>query len=159
MRNRMMMMAAGLVALIALAAVPATAAAQQSHLGLRAGYNFEFEEPAIGGHLTLPLARQLDFYPSLDVFLPATGTRMLFNGDLKYRFVTDTEWRPYLGGGLNLLYRRVGDNGASDLGANVLGGIETRLGSVRPFVEGRVVVQDEASFQLGGGLNITLGRW
>jgi hypothetical protein len=140
-------------------AVPTSLAAQErTHLGFRAGYNFEFEEPAVGVHFAVPIARQFDFYPSLDAFLPASGTRLLFNGDVKYRFNTATVWEPYLGGGLNLLHRRLDGAGDSELGANLLGGIETRLGNVHPFFEGRVVVQDDASFQLTGGLNITLGR-
>jgi hypothetical protein len=148
-------------AVVLLAAVPATGAAQQprTHLGFRAGYNFEFEEPAVGAHFSVPITRQLDFYPSLDAFLPASGTRLLFNGDVKYRINTASVWEPYLGGGLNMLHRRVDGAGDSELGANLLGGIETRLGNVHPFFEGRVVVQDDASFQLTGGLNITLGRW
>jgi hypothetical protein len=149
---------AGIVALLAL---PGVAAAQQqrSHLGLRAGYNFDLEEPAIGGHFTVPIVRRLDFYPSLDVFLPDAGTRMLFNGDLKYRFSTPSAWEPYLGGGLNMFYRSVNGSSATDVGGNLLGGIETRVGNVHPFFEGRLVLQDDASFQLAGGLNITIGRW
>jgi hypothetical protein len=154
------MIKAGLGAVaFALVAFPTPSTAQQSHLGLRAGYNFELEEPTVGGHFTLPFARQLDFYPSMDVFLPEAGTRIMFNGDLKYRFLTDTSWDPYLGGGLNLLYRRLDGSGNSDLGANLLGGVEARVGNVHPFLEGRLVIQDDASFQLAGGLNITLGRW
>jgi hypothetical protein len=154
----MAVLVAGLGAALALAAFPSTGAAQRPHFGLRAGYNFDFEEPAVGGHFAVPVARRLDFYPSLDVFLPESGTRMLFNGDLKYRFATASAWEPYLGGGLNVLYRRVAGSGNSDLGANLLGGLETRVGVVHPFFEGRVVVQDNTSFQLAGGLNITLGR-
>jgi hypothetical protein len=161
MRLRMTTIAAGLgAALLALATLPATGAAQQrAHLGLRAGYNFDFEDPAVGGHLALPIVRRLDFYPSVDVFLPETGTRMLFNGDLKYRFATASAWEPYLGGGINILYRRVAGSGGSEPGGNLLGGIETRVGNVHPFFEGRIVLQDNTSFQLTGGLNIALGRW
>jgi hypothetical protein len=159
MRNRMILMAGLGAAALSLMAIPATSAAQRAHVGVRAGYNFALEEPTVGGHFTVPVARRLDFYPSMDVFLPETGTRMLFNGDLKYRFITQTAWEPYVGGGLNMLYRRVDGSGDTNLGANVLGGIETRLGNVHPFVEGRLVVQDDPSFQLAGGLNITLGRW
>jgi hypothetical protein len=156
---RIRLIATGLGAAALALALPSRGEAQQAHLGLRAGYNFDLEEPTVGGHLALPVARQLDFYPSMDVFLPTTGTRVLFNGDLKYRFLNETSWQPYLGGGLNMLYRRVDGSGDTNLGANVLGGVETRLGNVHPFFEGRLVVQDDPSFQLAGGLNITLGRW
>jgi hypothetical protein len=161
MRSKMTTLMVGLgAAALALVAVPSPSAAQaeRAHLGLRAGYNFELEEPAVGGHFAVPIVRQLDFYPSLDVFLPETGTRMLFNGDLKYRFATASAWGPYMGGGLNMRYRRVAGSGNSDLGGNLLAGIETRAGNVHPFFEGRLVMMDDATFQLLAGLNFTLGR-
>lgn len=159
MRSRTRICAGALAAVAALAAmalVPTPALAQRAHLGVRAGYNFDYNDPALGGHFSVPIVRRLELYPSMDVYLPETGTRLAFNGDLKYRFPTRSAWEPYLGGGLQVLHRRIGDAGNNDVGANLLGGVETRVGAVHPFFEGRVVLQDNTSFQVAGGLNITL---
>lgn len=145
-----------LAALAVLVLAPTSASAQRAHLGVRAGYNFDYDDPSLGGHFSVPIARRLELYPSMDVYLPETGTRLAFNGDLKYRFRTPSAWEPYLGGGVQVLHRRIGDAGNNDVGANLLGGVETRVGTVHPFLEGRVVLQDNTSFQLATGLNITL---
>lgn len=144
------------LALLVAAFAPTAAYAQRAHLGLRAGYTFDYDDPAIGGHFTVPVTRRLDFYPSLDVYLPESGSRLAFNGDLKYRFVSASVWEPYVGGGVSIVHRRIGDNGDNDVGADLLGGLETRLGAVHPFFEGRLRLADNSTFQVLGGVNITL---
>jgi hypothetical protein len=145
------------VPLVLLAVGAPMASAQRAHIGPRIGANFDSDDVLIGGQALLPLSRRVEFYPSMDIYFPNTGTSLGFNADLKVRFPTpDLDF--YAGGGLNYLYRKVAGNSNGDVGANLLGGIETQAGWVHPFVEGRVLLHDNTSFQLVGGLNFTIGR-
>lgn len=141
-----------------LAGMPAGAGAQSLHVGPRIGVNFDSDDILIGGQLTAPIADRLELYPSLDIYLPDAGTLLGFNGDLKYRFPTGSSLFLYAGGGLNVLYASLGGESDTEVGANLIGGFETRTGRIHPFVELRVLLHDNTSAQLVGGLNITIGR-
>jgi len=143
---------------VLLVVIASAAQAQRSHVGPRIGVNFDGDDVLIGGQFTVPIAGRLEFYPSLDIYLPDDGSLLGFNGDLKYRFPTGEELQFYAGGGFNYLYRSVDGESDGDVGVNLLGGFETRRGWIHPFVEGRVLFHDNSSFQLVGGLNFTIGR-
>lgn len=145
------------VVVLAAAVAPASAQLQRPHLGGRVGANLDFDEVLLGGHATIPITRWIEFYPSVDVYFPDNGSRYALNADLKAYLPGRSELWWYLGGGLNYLRRNVNDNGDGDVGVNLLGGFETRSGRVHPFVEGRILLHDNTSFQLQGGLNVTLG--
>ena len=146
-------------ALVAMLAVTSGSAGAQAstHVGMRVGYNFNTEEMMFSGNLTVPMSRRVEFYPSLDIYTPSTGNKIGFNGDLKVMFPTVPGPQFYLGGGLGIVSRNERDFSDTDLGANLLMGLESRSGWVHPFVEGKVLVRDRSQFQLIGGLNLTLG--
>lgn len=143
---------------VLLVGIATAAPAQRSHVGPRIGVNFDGDDILLGGHFTIPITGSLEFYPSLDVYFPDNGTLLGFNGDLKYSFPTGEQLQFYAGGGINYLYRSVNDNSDGDFGVNLLGGLEARGSRVHPFVEGRILLHDNSSFQLVGGLNFTIGR-
>ena len=135
------------------------ASAQRAHLGFRLGANFDSNDVLLGAHVLVPLTDRLELYPSFDFYFPDDGTLLGFNGDLKYRFPTGSSLWIYAGGGLNLLYFSFEGESDTDVGANLIGGFETRGNwRVHPFVEGRALIHDNSSFQLVGGINITLGH-
>ncbi len=137
------------VVLLTSAAAVSRAAAQRSHFGLHAGYNFDLDEGLIGAQIHMPLTRSIELYPSFDYYLVDSGTVLGFNGDLKFR----TPGTPlYFGGGLNILRT----TGNSDTGFDLFGGFETRYGRTHPYIEGRGLFHDSSSFQLLFGINITL---
>ena len=146
-------------AVVAAPATPLDAQTDRAHLGPRLTYNFDAEVFGLGAQLGVPIARRLEFYPSFDVYFPESGSLWALNVDVKYRVTADrsADWL-YVGGGLNLtgLDRRGTDR--TDAGANVLFGVEPLRGRVHPFGEARLILGDGSSFQLAGGLNITLGR-
>jgi len=156
MRSRFPLHPTILAAVVLLAATPALAAGQRTALGVRAGANMDYDDALLGVHAELPIVRHLDFYPSMDVYFPETGTRLGFNGDLRYRFPVSSVWQPYAGGGLNWLHRSINSVNNEDVGASLLGGVETRVGAVYPFFEGRVLLHDNTSFQLSGGVAFRL---
>jgi hypothetical protein len=106
---------------------------------------------------TVPIAGRAEFYPSLDVYLPETGSMTGFNGDLKYHFPSTVGTNLYVGGGVGVLNRSVSGNSRTDVGANAMLGVETRTGWVHPFLEGRAFVDDQTRWRMIGGLNFTIG--
>lgn len=149
----------GAAVLIALAATAPTANAQTSrtHIGPRIGYNFDVEDISIGGQLSFPIGRRLEFYPSADLTLVDPGSMFGVNIDVKYRMPSGVsmEWL-YLGTGLGIVSRSVGDFDNTDTGLNVFLGAESLRGRVHPFLEGRVLISDGSMAMLMGGLNFTL---
>jgi hypothetical protein len=136
-------------------ASPAGAQHGRAHLGPRISYDFDFEEFGIGAQLSVPIARRLEFYPSFDYFFVERGSLTQVNVDLKYRVPADFNWL-YVGAGLNVTRRAVGDVDFNDTGLNIFGGYESMRGRVHPFVEVRVIAGDGSRAQLAGGLNFTL---
>jgi hypothetical protein len=156
MRTPNSLRAALVAATVLLAATPALLAAQRTALGVRAGANMDYDDAFLGAHLQLPILRHLDFYPSMDVYFPNTGTRVGFNGDLRYRFPVSSALQPYAGGGLNWMHRSINSVNNDDAGASLLGGFQTRVGQVHPFFEGRILLHDNTSFQFSGGVAFRL---
>ncbi len=148
-----------ITAAVALALVATTTAAAQTnrtHIGPRLGYNFDAEVVTIGGQLSFPIGRNLEFYPSADFHLVDEGSLFGVNVDIKYRLPgTNVRWL-YIGTGLGILSRSVDDFDNTDTGLNVFVGAESLRGRVHPFIEGRVLVADGSMAQLVGGLNFTL---
>jgi hypothetical protein len=144
--------------LLGLIATSATTAAAQgrAHFGPRLSYHLDYEAVGLGAQLGLPIARNLEFYPSGDVFFRDDDSRWSVNADLKYRIAaTAVPWF-YAGTGLNIAQR--GGNNSSNAGLNLFMGMESRTGRVHPFVEFRYTANDGSTAQLAAGLNFTLAR-
>ena len=157
--SRLALLPGVLVMLVMLGASAVAAGAQAStHVGGRVGYNFDTREVMFSANLTVPMTSRLEFYPSIDVYAPDQGNRIGYNGDIKISFPMTTGPRFYAGGGVGVLSRTVGEFSNTDVGANLLMGLESRSGYVHPFVEGKVALRDNSQFMLIGGLNITIGR-
>jgi hypothetical protein len=156
MRTRPIRVTLAALTLALAATTAATAQTQRTHLGPRIGYNFDAEVMTVGGQLSFPVARQLEFYPSADLHLVDEGSMFAVNLDLKYRLPgTSVRWM-YIGSGLGIVSRSVGDFDNTDTGLNVFLGAESLRGRVHPFVEGRVLISDGSTAQILGGLNFTL---
>lgn len=147
--------AAGLVLTVGISAT-ASAQTNRLHLGPRIGYNFDAEALTVGAQLSVPVARHLEFYPSFDYHNVDVGSLYSINLDLKYRVAAaNADWL-YLGTGLGIVSRSVGDHDTSDAGLNLFIGAESLRGRVHPFGEARVTIQDGSQAMLVGGLNFTL---
>ncbi len=149
---------AGFLAALLVAVSAPGAAAQNTHVGARIGYNFDSKEAVLSANLAVPMTSRVDFYPSLDVYTPDRGNKIGFNGDVKIGFPLGTGSRWYAGGGIGIVNRNVGEFANTDVGANLLGGMESTVGWIHPFVEGKVLLHDRTQFQLIGGINLTMGR-
>jgi len=140
-----------------LVGTPATVSAQRVHFGPRFGINFDNNDVLVGAQLTVPMTGQLEFYPSLEIYFPDAGSLLGFSADLKFRFPPSGGPQFYVGGGLNILHSSFRGNSHSDTGGDLLFGLESRTGTIHPFGEGRLLLHDRSTFELVGGLNITLG--
>jgi hypothetical protein len=137
-------------------ALAGAAHAQRAHIGGHLLYQFDVEEFGIGAQFSYPVARRLEFYPSFDYYFVDPGSLWQLNGDLKYKLREEHNWF-YLGGGIGIARRSVGDVDNTDVGANLIGGWETLIGQrVHPYLEGRLTLSEETSVQVAAGLNITI---
>ena len=104
-----------LVALAMLAVLPMVAAAESfTAFGPQIGFSQGPDQFVVGGHLQWgDVAPQLDFVPGIDLGFGDNATLVSVNGDFHYRIDTNTEWQPYVGGGVGIHFISV-DNGGSD---------------------------------------------
>lgn len=154
--HRMLGTALFAAALAVGATTSAQAQTQRSHFGPRISYNFDASAVGLGAQLSVPVARHLEFYPSLDVFLVDHGSLLGINADIKYRIGrADVSWL-YVGTGLNIARASADGNSASNAGLNLFVGAESLTGRIHPFGELRFTVADGSTAQLAAGLNFTL---
>ena len=148
--------AAATAVLATATALNASAQTHRSHLGPRVGYDFDTEVATVGGQISFPIGNRLEFYPSADIHLVDEGSMFGVNLDLKYRIPGQSLPWLYVGAGLGIMSRSVGDFDDTDTGFNLMVGAESLRGRVHPFVEGRVIMADGSAAQLLAGLNFTL---
>jgi hypothetical protein len=119
-------------------------------VGGHLGYNFgDVDDLLIGAQLSWGVTPRLALYPSFDYYFIDPGSLWSLNLDLKLR-PSRTRFL-YLGGGLNISQFSEGDASSSDTGVNLLVGLEAPRRRSAPYVEAKIIVGDESSFQLVGG--------
>jgi hypothetical protein len=117
--------------------------------GPRVGLSFKPDQVHFGAHFDYGhFARHVRFQPNVELGFGDHVDLFTINAEAAYRFSANgNTWSPYLGGGLGAnikRYDRKGDSRSdTDLGANLLGGIERGLaGGDRFFVEGKFSLND-----------------
>lgn len=117
--------------------------------GPRVGLSVNPDQVHFGGHLDFgQFAKHVRFQPNVELGFGDNVDLFTVNAEAAYRFSQQWDvWSPYLGGGVGANIRRY--NNANDketeteLGVNVLGGIEKGLSSGdRFFVEGKFSLND-----------------
>lgn len=111
--------------------------------GPRLGLTFNPDQFHVGAHMDFGnFARHVRFQPNVEIGFGDDVTLLTVNADAAYRFSERWDvWTPYLGGGVGLNFASAGDNGlgndtSTELGLNVLGGIDKGLSNGdRFFVE------------------------
>jgi hypothetical protein len=148
-----------LVSIIAALAITSTSALAQAstHVGTRIGYNFQTDEVVLSGNLTVPISTRIEFYPSLELYMPDRGNKIGFNGDVRVFLPTRAIYDLYAGGGLGIVNQNLGEISNTDVGINLLFGIESRVGRIHPYGEAKLLIHDDTQFVLLAGVNFTLG--
>ncbi|MFN0151451.1 MAG: hypothetical protein ACKVU1_12180 [bacterium] len=120
--------------------------------GPRVGLTFDPDQFHFGAHMDFGnFAKHVRFQPNIEVGLGDDITLVAINFEAAYRFRESWDvWSPYLGGGIgaNIVSydsNGLGDDSSTDLGVNVLGGIEKGLSSGdRFFLEAKLGLVDES---------------
>lgn len=122
---------------------------EKPEIGGHIGYNFDAKHMFVGAQGTVPIAPQVDFYPSLDYYTISGASEWGLNLDFKLR--PPKAPRLYFGPGLNLFHA-----GGTHSHLNLFAGWEATTGNLRPYVEARELIGSGSSFQVAGGVNLVL---
>jgi hypothetical protein len=115
------------IGMLALAALPSTAAAQGP--GVRAGASVDPDQFYVGGHYeTRALVERLHFKPNLEVGFGDDVTAIGINLEFVYKFPLRAPWTLYAGGGPALNIYSFDDDSETDGGVNALFGAQTTQG-------------------------------
>jgi opacity protein-like surface antigen len=121
------------------------------------GPRLVLDDPALG---------EFRFIGSFDLYFPdsPSGVEVDYwevNGNIVYDFeiVNSPKLKPYVGGGLNIAHASAKTTtpipvsaSNTDLGVNLMGGLEFGVGKVRPFVELKVELEGGDQFVITGGV-------
>jgi opacity protein-like surface antigen len=153
------------ILVLALMLVPACAQADNDHVGFRGwgpriGLTVDPDQVHFGMHLDFGnFAERVRFQPNFELGLGDHVTVAALNFEGAYRFRSNwAAWTPYAGGGLGLNfvswddeYAR-GDNSDTELGLNILGGVERGLSNGdRFFAEIKFGLGDSPDFKFTVG--------
>ncbi len=158
----------GKIKFLAACAVMVVASAAQLSGQIRVGGQINFADDfdfGLGPRIVVadPALGEFRFIGTFDLYFPddRAGVDIDYweiNGNVVYDFAIQSAPTlvPYVGAGLNIAHASggVGNLGASDtnLGVNLLGGMEFKTGRLRPFVELRVELEGGEQFVVTGGL-------
>jgi hypothetical protein len=135
--------------------------------GPRGGLTIDPDQIHFGVHTDLgDLAKNVRFQPNLEIGFGDNLTLFAVNAEAFYQF--ESEWAPYVGGGLGVNHLRFDydddpDNPFDDdisesdteLGVNILGGVELRdRDGDTFFLEGKFGLIDSPDFKLTLGLTL-----
>jgi hypothetical protein len=147
--------------LVAVFALSAGNAAAETTWGPRAGMSFNPDQIALGAHVQLPLATNFYIVPNADVAFGDDAFTISLNGDVAYRFQSESSVRPYLGAGFSYFNFDVdsegaGDDSISEAGVSILGGVWLNASGSTPFfIEGKFFLSDELpDFKVMAGVNL-----
>ncbi|MDX1384885.1 MAG: hypothetical protein R3190_14630 [Thermoanaerobaculia bacterium] len=121
----------------------------------RIGVYTDVSEAFVGGGIATPLGDSgWDFNPNLELVFVDRGDLATLNFDFTYDLIDEAELDFWLGAGAALVLRenRRGDD-ETDAGLNLLAGAGfLPEQSVRPFVQGKVLISDDTEFVLAFGI-------
>ncbi len=141
-----------LLALTASALSPSRAAAG-TDVDLRAGYYTDMEAVSLGGGLLSSLGSRWFFNPNLEM---AFGDRVMLSAlsaDFHYDLPSASMMSFYLGGGPTVLLANPDRGDANtELGMNLLAGVSSLSGQVRPFAQLKAILADNSEVALMGGI-------
>ena len=145
--------------LLVLAALPlicaaAPARADDAIFGVRVGYYTDAEEAFVGAEFLARLAPRVYLNPNVEYIFTEGSTYMTFNADFHYDFPSRRSAFFWLGAGLAVIYVDPDGSASSDtdVGANFLGGVGFKSGSVIPYFQVKLIAKDDTEVALAVGL-------
>jgi hypothetical protein len=142
----------GVTVLFALAG--AAPAAADIKFGIRGGYYTDVEEPFVGAELLTRIGNRVYFNPNFEYVFVEEATYFTLNGDFHYDFPVGSDVYVWAGAGLgwSSFDFEGEDNSDNDLVANLLAGAGVNAGGVIPYVQLKLIIQDDTEFVVGVGL-------
>jgi hypothetical protein len=141
-----------LVALALLAA--AGPAAADTKFGVRGGYYTDIGEPFVGVEVLTHIGNRVYFNPNFEWIFVENANYFTLNGDFHYDFPVGRDVYVWAGAGLgwSSFDFEGEDNSDNDLVANLLAGAGVNAGGVIPYVQLKLIVQDDTEFVVAVGL-------
>jgi len=145
----------GALSVAGLALVPTPARADNDlKVGVRVGYFTDAGAASVGAELLARVAHRFWFNPNVEYVFIDDGSYWTFNGDFHYDFPTHSNTYVWLGGGLAIIH--IDPEGPTpsdtDVGANFLGGVGFRTGSVIPYFQAKLIAKSDTEFAIAFGL-------
>jgi hypothetical protein len=161
MRERLtcLTLAAACGLLLLAPARPAHAA--EIDFGLRAGIYSDADGGFVGAEALTSIGRRWFFNPNAELVFVDDGSLWSLNADAHYDLPTSANLAVWVGGGPALIFREVDrprgcprceEIDETDVGLNLLAGIGTKRGAMRPYAQAKVVLSDDTEAVLGVGL-------
>ena len=154
MKNvRTCLLSALFLAGLGLVATPAQAG-EDLKVGVRVSYFTDVGEASVGGELLARVAHRFWFNPNVEYVFVDNESYWTFNGDFHYDFPTHSNAYVWLGGGLAVIH--IDPDGPTpadtDVGANFIGGVGFRTGSVIPYFQAKLIAKSDTEFAIAFGL-------
>lgn len=125
--------------------------------GVRGGAYTDAEEPFLGAEALFGLGSTKHWFgnPNIEHAFIENGDLTAFSLDFHYDFPTGRPYTIWAGAGPTVIFndRNVpGNDDQTDAGMNVLFGVGSTKGDVRPYGQMKVVVADDTQAVLGAGI-------
>ena len=128
--------------------------------GLNVQYGLDSEELQLGGelHLAVGAIQGLSFVPNVELYLIDEPSIAVFNANFHYApsVSPGSALRPYGGLGAALVLVSQDGDSTTDVGVNLVGGINFRAGTLTPFVQLEFRAGDASDLSIGAGLRFVL---
>jgi hypothetical protein len=142
-----------IVATALMAVVGAAPARADTKFGVRGGYYTDIGEPFVGAEVLTRVAHRLYFNPNFEYVFVEDATYFTLNGDVHYDFPVGGNVYLWAGAGLGWSHfdaeRPDADN---DAVVNLLAGTGVNAGGVIPYVQFKLMIQDDTEFAIAVGL-------
>jgi len=127
----------------------------QTLTDLRGGVYTDEGGFAMGGGVIRPLKSGTSWYfnPNVEAAFADRSDQVSMNADIHYDFPTAPTYSVYAGAGPALIISHPdrGDT-QTDAGINLVGGVDWRQESLRPFVQMKGVLSDQGELAIMGGI-------
>jgi hypothetical protein len=129
-------------------------AAADTRFGVRGGYYLEIEEPFVGVEVLTHLGHRVYFNPNFEWIFVENADYFTLNGDFHYDFPVGQGVYLWVGAGLgwSSFDFEGPENGDNDLVLNLLTGAGVSAGGVIPYVQLKLIVEEDTEFAIGVGL-------
>ena len=139
---------------LALSSTPGHA---KTDFGVRGGAYGDSDEPFLGAEVLFNVGTQNRWFgnPNVEHAFADNGSMTTASFDFHYDFPNGQRYTFWAGAGPTLIFRdqnQPGNDDSTDPGVNVLFGVGSKTGDVRPYGQMKVIVADDSQAVVGVGV-------